>query len=164
MKIAILSDVHNQTRAMIQALKAAKQAQCEALIFLGDFESPQCLELMVQEWQKPLHFVLGNNDYPRHKFEAIAQQHAHVHCYGDSACIQLAGKEIYFSHYPHLAQLALQHQEIELILYGHTHEAHMQKTGAQLLLNPGELQGRQSTRSWALYDSLTHSASHHELP
>ncbi|MCR4783489.1 MAG: metallophosphoesterase [bacterium] len=61
MKIAVLSDTHDNLAKFSQALQAADRAGAQAIIHAGDFVAPFTLEPL-REVGMPIHAVLGNND------------------------------------------------------------------------------------------------------
>src|SRR5579883_2882184 len=61
MKIAILSDIHDNVWKLEAALKQMQEA--ELLICCGDLCSPFIVGLLADGFpQRPLHIVFGNND------------------------------------------------------------------------------------------------------
>ncbi len=64
MKIAILSDSHDNLDKLRQAVCVCKKAEVEAIIHAGDFISPFSLTPL-EESKIPVHAVLGNNDGER---------------------------------------------------------------------------------------------------
>ena len=46
----------------------------------------------------------------------------------------------------------------DLVCYGHDHEAHVERVGNTLLVNPGEVMGRLGPSRYAVYDTETGEA------
>ena len=61
LKIAVLSDTHDNLAKFRQALQAADRAGVQAIVHAGDFVAPFTLEPL-REIGIPVHAVLGNND------------------------------------------------------------------------------------------------------
>lgn len=164
MQIAIISDIHDNENQLLAALFSIEQTAAEALICLGDMHSTQSLRTLRENWDKALYLVLGNNDWPPQQYERLCQQWEGCEFHGDAGDITLAGRRIFFTHYPHYAYKAAELGRYDAAFYGHTHCAKIEHVGDCLLLNPGELEGRTGRYSWALYDSATNTVSIHPLP
>lgn len=163
MNIAIISDIHNNESKLLTALHAIGEAGADCLICLGDMHTGRSLRLLRENWDSPLYFVLGNNDWPARNFEQLCRQWEFTEFHGDAGDITLGGRRIYFTHYPHYAQRAAELGRYDAVFFGHTHEAMQIMHHHTLLLNPGELECRRSKGSWAMYDSDTNTACHHPL-
>ncbi len=158
MKIAIISDIHDNENQLLCALHAIAANEAECLICLGDMESTHSLRTLRENWDKPLHFVLGNNDWPSQQFQRLCDQWEQTEFHGEEGDITLAGRRLYFTHFPFSAQRVAESGSYDAAFYGHTHRAKEEYIGNCLLLNPGELQGRSGLYSWALYDSESNTA------
>lgn len=163
MKIAIISDIHDNENQLLSALIAIADSEAQCLICLGNLESTQTLRSLRGNWDKPLHLVLGNNDWPEQQYQRLCEQWDQTQFHGVEGKITIAGRQLYFTHFPHAALLAAQGGLYDAAFYGHTHHAQEEYIGRCLLLNPGELQGRSKRYTWALYDSDTNSATIHSL-
>lgn len=158
MRIAILSDIHDNTRNLRLALQKAQAAGCTQLLFLGDMASVGTFRLLRELWPHEMQLVPGNNDYPRADFHAFAQQAVpRTVFHGESAQITLSGRRIYMTHEPSNGVLyAAESGEFDLVLFGHTHRRGQQLHGHTIVANPGELQGRYGEPSFAIYDTAAH--------
>ena len=61
MKIAVLSDIHDNLVNLDLALQKIKELQAETMIFCGDFCSPFAAKQLAG-FGLPVHAVFGNND------------------------------------------------------------------------------------------------------
>lgn len=142
MRIIILSDTHgNYTRA-VRAVNEAGPA--ELVIHLGDEYADSTL--IGQFCQLPLLAVPGNCDHgcfePRLK------------------TVSTAGKKILLTHgdsygvkngLHHLIKKGLA-ERADIVLFGHTHQPLVQQADGMLLVNPGTLQYRAPTQSYAILE------------
>ena len=64
MKIAILSDVHENSHNLILALKTIEEKECEQILFLGDFMNNGIAKFFAS-FKIPTFAVWGNNDGER---------------------------------------------------------------------------------------------------
>ncbi len=152
MLVAVLSDVHDNIWNLEKALKQLGRA--EALIFCGDFCAPFSLEMMAEDFQGPIHAVLGNNDGDVLLLSRIAIKAGKVTLHGLMGEVTLEGREIAFIHYPVLASSLASKGKYDAVFYGHTHRPQTEAKGRTLLANPGEVMGRFGRATYALYDTV----------
>ncbi len=155
MKIAILSDTHDNVEALARALPALEAA--DAVLHCGDVCSPFTLKRLAEGApDKPVHLVWGNNDGDRRMLAEIAARAGNVILHGEFADFTVGGLRVAMSHYPAVARAVAASGQYDLVCYGHDHQAHEERLGAALLLNPGELAGVLTGRAtWVLLDTDT---------
>lgn len=137
MKIAVFSDSHGNTKNMISAVLSW---QPDLIVHLGDYEVDA--RLLAYECEIQVRSVRGNCD--------MASRAA------DSDLFELGGKRILMCHghkydvkYDLTPLLNAAHfSKADIVLYGHTHIAHLEEIEGMLVLNPGSC-GSGSKRSWA---------------
>ena len=140
LKAAVFSDTHGNNDPM---LRAARQAEADVLIHLGDHDRDARL-LREAFPGTPLYSVCGNCDLyplsPERQLVTLGPVKAfltHGHLYGVSS--RQADWLVY----------AAQEQGAQLALFGHTHCAVYEQLGGVTLINPGTA-GRGRTLTWAL--------------
>lgn len=151
MKIAVISDIHDNLWALEEVLSRVQA--CETLFCLGDMCSPFTVTAIAEEFSGPIHVVWGNNDGDRVLITRQADKSGHVVLHGEFAEFDLGGRRIALTHYPHLGRALAAGQQYDLVCYGHDHQRTISWTGRTLLLNPGEVMGRFGVRSYAIYDT-----------
>ena len=157
MKIAILSDSHDNTRNLEIALAALVEEGCEVLMHCGDLIAPFIVAQMAQAFNGPIHIVEGNNDGDGRLQQQVASGFSQVTLHGPYAELELGGRQIGLIHYPEPARRIAQSGVFDLVCYGHDHLQHWERVGNCLLVNPGELMGRYGAPSWGMYDCVSHS-------
>lgn len=164
MKIAVLSDSHDQLGNLEAALRQLQEHQAEALLFLGDFCAPFSLQLMAQTFTAgPIHAVFGNNDGDPYLLCRIASGFPHVHLHGHYAELSLGGRNIALYHYPDVARRIAQSGQLDAVFSGHDHQSYLHQFGSTLWANPGEIMGRFGKPSFGIYDTTLHQFTHHPL-
>lgn len=153
MNIAIVSDIHDHITHLLLALHAARE--CERMIFLGDMVHSSTFCTLLEEWQRPLDLVFGNNEYERETFQKIAEQHPLTTLHGNTGTLQVDQRRLFFCHLPYHALQAAQSGRFDAVFYGHTHCAHIQQIHHCLLANPGEVLGRSSSPSIGIFNTTT---------
>lgn len=159
MKIALLSDVHDNINNLLAALHTAVLEGCSHLIYLGDIVDTFTLRTMLEEWPHSADIIFGNNEYALQDHARTAAAFKGCIHHGFEADIQRGGRRIYCSHYPHEALAAAESGKYHAAFYGHTHRAEQTMIRGVLLANPGEVGGVRRPPSFAVFDTETLSLS-----
>lgn len=155
MQLAIISDIHDHTTHLLLALHAAREAKCEHMLCLGDMARISTFRLLCEEWTLPLELVFGNNEYDRPSFFRVAEQYPHVKLHGETADFSLGQRRFFMCHLPWTALEAARKGCYDAVFYGHTHAARTEYVSGSLLLNPGEIYGRQETPGFVALETDT---------
>lgn len=157
MKIAVLSDVHDNIWNLRKALERTEGAG--AMLFCGDLCAPFSLKMLADGFGGLIHAVRGNNDGDMFLLMRVASQHGHVTFYAEAmAEVTLGDRCIAVVHYPHLAEAIAPSGRYDAVFFGHSHQAVKKWEGRTLVLNPGEVMGRFGKATFALYDTEAHDA------
>jgi len=161
MKIAILSDSHDNIWNLETALGQVAERNAEVLLFLGDFCAPFTLAQIAEGFPVgPIHAVLGNNDGDPLMLERIASGHEHVTLHGPFAEVEFGGRHIALNHYPDIARRVAQSGAHDAVFSGHDHRKYAERFGDTLWANPGEIMGRFGEPSFGIYDTETGGFEH----
>ncbi len=137
MKIAVLSDTHNQEARVRRALDVMRDRGVSVVLHCGDIEDAPIVELFRDF---TAHFVFGNCDWDRPALmEMIEKIGATLHeNYGH---LELDGKQIAFVHGHEQKLLAdLKGADCyDYLFHGHTHVAVDRRAGRTRVINPGAL-------------------------
>ncbi|MBU1131539.1 YfcE family phosphodiesterase [Patescibacteria group bacterium] len=164
MKIAIISDTHDNVPNLEKALKWMKENKIEQIIHCGDLCAPSILiKTLGPGFAGPIHMVFGNVE-DRDLLTQIAADLPQVTHYGDKGEIELdgspraksrgeAGKNIAFVHYPDEGRKLAESGKYDLVFYGHNHKPWEEKIGSTRLINPGTLAGLFAKATFAVYDT-----------
>jgi putative phosphoesterase len=152
-KIAVLSDVHDNIWKLAEVLQDARNAGATALIFCGDLCAPFTLKQIGEGIDGPVHVILGNNDGDPMLLSKVASGMDHVTLHGLFAYLELGGRRIAINHYPPIARDQALSGQYDLVCHGHDHQANVERIGNTLLVNPGEVMGRFGSSTYALYDT-----------
>lgn len=160
MKIALLSDVHDHELRLLSALERARELGCTHLFFMGDIATLSTFRMLCEEWTHGIDAVFGNNEYDWDAFHRMANRYAHVTLHGTVATLTTAdNRRCYLTHLPWKALQAAESGEYDAVFYGHTHSADISQMGSCLLVNPGEIQGRQAPPGIGVYDTAAHQVT-----
>lgn len=159
MRVALISDIHDCVSHLHLALEQARKSGCSHLLCMGDMVSSDTFRTLCEAWTGELHVVFGNNEYERETFHHLAALFPHVSLYGDEGHLRLDGRSLYMTHLPRTAMRQTQAGH-DAIFFGHTHEREQLMLGKTLIVNPGEILGRRSHPSMAIYHTGNNSAEH----
>jgi putative phosphoesterase len=162
MKIAVISDTHDNLQKIDKSVSTLRQA--DAVLHCGDLCAPFVVKrLGVQLEGIPLHIVWGNNEGDKFMIAKVAANFEDVYLHGELAELDLGGLRIAVNHYPRIAQGLARSGLYDLVCYGHDHTAHEEKINACMLLNPGEILGMNGQSTLATFDTETREAEHIEI-
>ena len=129
MLIAVISDTHRIDKYTKLAIKAAEGA--DMIIHLGD--NVEDVELIEKNFKGEVYAVSGNCDYSNK--------------YPKERIIDVEGKKIFFTHghvygvKSGINNIYYRGRELEadVVLFGHTHMAGIERTESLTLMNPGSV-------------------------
>ena len=151
MRLGVVSDSHGHVELVRPAIRMLESLEVDVVLHCGDIGSAAVVNLF-KAW--PTHFVFGNCDADRQGL-AAAIQSAGQTCHGEFGELELEGRRIALLHSDDRRRFqdAINSGQWDLVCYGHTHTAAIQRHGKTLVLNPG-----------ALYRANPHSLAIVELP
>lgn len=163
MKIALISDIHDNAGNLVQALSLAEAAGCTHLICLGDMVHSSTFRTLRTSWAFGIDLVFGNNERERSLFRRMAESFTNTTLHGDTGELELEGRRIFITHMPERmperAQNALAAGAFDAVFFGHTHLVFNRTFGHTLVANPGEITGRGGNPTFGIYDTDTNSVS-----
>ena len=154
MKVAIVSDIHDNIWNLDKALKIIEKKGISTAIFCGDYCAPTTFKLATEKFKKA-YCIWGNVDGEKFKItQTIYEAHVeHVKLLGDFGGTEIGGKKIAIIHNPPIARGLASSGLYDAVFYGHTHEARIEKIGNTLLANPGEVMGKNGKPSFGIWNS-----------
>ncbi len=155
MKIAVLSDIHDNIWNLEKVLKRVKKQNCQAIIFCGDFCAPFSA-VMLAESEFPVYAILGNS-YDAFNTLGATDKFKNFNLFSEIGEIELNKKKIAICHYPKLARGLAFTGEYDAVFYGHNHEASSELVNKVLLANPGEVMARYGKCTFGIYDTKSGS-------
>lgn len=154
MKIAVISDIHDNIWNLDKALKIVKKKGLDTAIFCGDYCAPTSFKLATEQF-KLAYCVWGNVDGEKFKITKRIYEEGveHVKLLGEFGSTEIDGKKVAIIHNPQIAR-GLAHSDLyDAVFYGHIHEAKVEEVGDTLLANPGEIMGKNGKPSFGIWDS-----------
>lgn len=155
MKIAIISDTHDNVPNLEKALTWMKENQIEQIIHCGDLCAPSILiSTLAPNFDGPIHMIFGNVE-DRDLTSQKAAEFSNVTHYGDQGETEIDGRKIAFVHYPNKAKELAESGKYDFVFYGHNHKPWEEKVRDTKLVNPGTLAGLFAKATFAVYDTET---------
>jgi putative phosphoesterase len=171
MKIAVISDSHDNLANLKKALSIIEKEDVELLIHCGDIFEPETAREILKNFSGKVHFVLSgvDEDYFKNIGENYFKNFPHLKIWKKFGEIEIDGKKIAFSHSPKTAfglafsQKLAPHRAdkvgsgagYNIIFYGHLHKPWEVKIRKTKLVNPGNIAGLFFRASLAIYDTKT---------
>lgn len=152
MKIAILSDSHDNIPNLREAVKTSNERGATVLIHCGDLISPFMLD-EIASFRGAAYLVYGNNVGDQHLIsQACGSRFPTITHHGVFGAVEAGGLRIVFTHYPQMARGLLRQENFDVVCCGHNHRYQVESHGDSLLINPGELLGKDAQPSFCLLD------------
>ena len=165
MKIAVLSDTHENFHNLVLALKKIEASDAEQILFLGDFVNPMIAQLL-SLMPIPVFAIWGNNDGEKHFMtrESLREGSNLTLSNNIYDFVEFAGRKIFLSHFPDLAKVVAKSGEFDAVFYGHNHLKNKDQIDDCFVLNPGEVSAQKTgVSTFAIYDTETNDADFIEL-
>ncbi len=153
MLIAILADSHDHIPNLHRAVSLANREGAELLIHCGDLISPFMLPYL-HAFRGQVHLIYGNNAGDQHLIASrCATVFDNLHHHGTHGALVVGSFRIAFHHYPELARAQALSGSHDLVCYGHDHLFLVERVGNCLLVNPGDLLGKDAVPAFVLVDT-----------
>ncbi len=155
MKVAIMSDSHDNWDNLAKAIAMANQEACELLLFAGDLISPPGVPIL-EKFNGQVKFVWGNNEGEKLNLTRKMDSSKKIKLCGDIFEGEIDGVKVFMNHYQRIVELAAKSGEFDFCVYGDTHDYASEKVGHCLLLNTGSIKGSsENGASFVVFDTTS---------
>ena len=162
MKIAIISDIHDNLPMLRRALERSQQA--EVLICCGDLCSPFVAKELGRGFAKPIYIVFGNNDGDPFRIASTAAKFPQMKVHGEYAELELGGRTFSINHFDNIGRAIAKGEKYDVVCFGHNHQFEITAIGKTLIINPGEIYGGLTSHStFAIYGTTSGKAERIDL-
>lgn len=163
MKIAIISDTHDNLVNLKNALAWIMRQGISIIIHCGDLNSPEALKTIFHTGFKgEIYLVGGNADMPNlekeiEKIEKNKEDKGikELKYYESIGKIKIQGIKIGFTHFPDIARELANSQNFDFVFYGHSHRPWQEEVGKTSMINPGNVAGIFYRPSFAVLNTKT---------
>ena len=153
MKIALLSDLHDQVGIWKKIHPILSYEKIEEMIFCGDMCSGAVMAQVAKDFGKKIHLVFGNIDGDPFIMMQKARELPYLVIYGRIAELDIDGIKIHVNHYPDVAEGMAYTGKYDLVCFGHTHKKEIKKVNECIVVNPGTAGGLYSIPSFAIFNT-----------
>lgn len=165
MKIAVISDIHENTHNLIQALEIIKTEKCDILFCLWDIGRSTLFEIMFSIGL-PMYFTFWNHDGNVIKdTKLLVANNAKVRSVWIYQRVEIDGRKIFLTHYDDLARDIAKSWEFDACFWWHLHLAFEELYTDTLCVNPWEISGTRTGTPWFyIYDTTANTWEFYLLP
>ncbi len=155
MKIAIISDTHDNLINFKKATTWIEKQKIKKIIHCGDICSPSVLKKALEKFSGKIYLVFGNADGDRFLMTKYIEKDIipNAVIYGELGKVKIGNKKIAFTHFPEFAKGLAYSGQYDIVFYGHTHKPWQEKINNCYLVNPGNLAGLFYKATFAVYNT-----------
>jgi len=160
MKIAIISDIHENFHNLVLFFDKIKKYDIEKIIFLGDFINNGIAKMLASS-DIPVTAIWGNNDGEKVAITKTSLEKGSnlTVGFGTYDSIKIDNRNIFITHYPLLAKPMARSGDFDAVFYGHNHEHNIDKVVNCTIVNPGEISAHKTKEaSFAIYNTKDNNA------
>ena len=158
MKIAIISDTHDNALHVEKFLAWANANQIEAIIHCGDIVRSDTIHLLLDNFKGLIKVVFGNAELDKEEMLKLPAKHFNLEIHSKEGEWVVDNWRLYFTHQSDQVNSLALSKKYDFIFYGHTHRPWISEKAGVWLINPGTLDGPLEHTSFAVWDSQTGKA------
>lgn len=149
MKLAIISDTHDNLENLKKFLGFAKKEKIEILIHCGDVTRSETLGEIEKNFEGKIFLALGNADL----VDQLKKSAKKTQIFDEIGEINVDNLKVGFCHKFDLKKMKEKIFVFDFFFFGHTHWPFIKKEKNCILANPGNLAGLYFKASFALFDT-----------
>lgn len=153
-KIAIVSDTHDNLPRIDQMLEKIKKENIKTIIHCGDVCSFRVLSYLANNFDGKIYLSIGNVDAD-HELNQTKNNLPNLKIFPKYGELNIDNLKIAFVHFPTKAKELAQTEKYDFIFYGHTHKPWEEKINSCKIINPGTLAGLFTRSTFAILDTKT---------
>jgi putative phosphoesterase len=139
--IGILSDSHDNLKAVRKAVEFFNEREVKAVLHAGDIVSPFIVRAF-KELNSELYFVFGNNDGDKITLKKWFEEIGAISC-GDFGDLTINSLHIALLHGTNesIVKAIARSGDFDVVIRGHTHDPGVKIIEGTPVINPGECSG-----------------------
>lgn len=155
MKIAIISDIHDNLVNLEKCLNWCNDKNIEHLICCGDVTNSETLKFLADKFKGSIYLVKGNMEIFD---ENEVKRYSNIKYFGKIGRFKIGKSLIGACHEPYLMEKVLEKGSCDIVFYGHTHKPWSSCAKALddrevTTVNPGTLGGVFTKATFAVWDN-----------
>lgn len=152
MKVAIISDTHDNLANLEIFFNFAKKEKIKCVIHCGDVCKGETLKEIEKNFEK-VFLSIGNADIVESLFSLGSSPKIKI--FEDLGKIEIEKLKIGFCHSPDLAKKIFEKENFDFFFFGHTHRPYLIEKEGKYFANPGTLAGLYFKATFAVLDTKT---------
>ena len=153
MKIAIISDIHDNLANLRIFLNWSKKESVEKIICCGDITNSETVDFLAKNFAGEIIVIRGNMEVYD---ESLLSNYLSINYLGRFGVTEIDGTLVGLCHEPDfIPQVIFRNKGVKIIFYGHTHKPWLESLDGITKVNPGTLGGVFQKASFALWDTKT---------
>lgn len=154
MKIAVISDIHDNLANLRRIADWCRAENVQGLICPGDVTSQETLFELKKNFSPTIFLVRGNADF----YESVdLDSLSGFNFLGRWGRATLGGRTFGLCHEPQYIPSVLAQGPCQVVFYGHTHKPWLANQAGVLIVNPGNAAGLIYSPSFAVWETETMS-------
>lgn len=149
MRIAIISDIHDNIPNLEKCLQWCNKNQIDEIICCGDVTNGDTIKYLSENFKNNIHIIRGNADI---YYEEELEYYPNLINHGRYGKFVMEGFKIGLCHEPEFFKQTNEMCTCSLVFYGHTHRPHIQRKDNTQFVNPGTLSGMFQMATFAVWD------------
>jgi len=153
MRIAIISDTHDNLENIKKACQWLNKEGIKEMIHCGDIASRDTVVELSKLFDGNIYAVFGNMDkdyLSQEEVEGLGLNNFKI--FPERGEVELGGQKFGLTHYLEEAKI-MANDSFKIIFYGHTHKPWEEDYQNTKLVNPGTLAGLLNKATFAVYDT-----------
>lgn len=160
MKIAIISDIHENFHNLSLFFNELDKYEIKKIIFLWDFINNWIAKMLASS-NIPVYAIWWNNDGDKVAITKTSlSKSSNMTIWFDTYdFLEIDNRKIFITHYPLLSKPIAKSWDFDAVFYGHNHIKNIDKINNCLIVNPWEISAyKTNTASFAIYDTEANTA------
>jgi len=163
MIIAVMSDSHDNIWNLRKALSIITEKDAGMIIHCGDFIAPFML-IELDRVSLPVHGVFGNNDGDQYLLTKLSLNTlTNITLHSLMGQVDIDGFKIAFTHQGVVGEALAAGGNFKMVCFGHSHVYMLKGINGTILLNPGEIMGKDGSPGFCFVDTTTQKIERVEL-
>jgi len=153
MRVAIISDVHNNETNLKKVLNYCKSENIKTIICCGDLASLETLDFLNDNFRGTIYYAFGNMDNDQLQDFEFKDKYKNTFLFKNFGEAELDNKKIAFIHFPDAAKKLCESGKYNFVFYGHTHKPWEENINGCKMLNPGNAAGEIYPPTFAVWNT-----------
>ncbi|MDH4330561.1 MAG: YfcE family phosphodiesterase [Candidatus Moranbacteria bacterium] len=153
MKIAVVSDVHNNEVNLQKVLTYCEKNKIKKIICCGDLASEDTLDFFCDNFSGEILYTFGNMDNEQLRNFEHVDQYKNADIFEKFGEAEIDGKKVAFVHFPDVAKKLCDTKKYDFVFYGHTHKPWEETQENCKMLNPGNTAGEIYPPTFAVWET-----------